>query len=223
MKRDFTMSKNTQESYAFARTDDTRIAEAAAHRAFEPITEQARQHGLETEAEHQGGQRLVTVRMMLMDRLHEKLLAVGGGTQTPGRFREQAANSPSCNGNLPEIEGMLREVLTTGGSQIVERLKEYEAQIAAASCMQPEIGEWIDAHYVPLLLCALALDDEDFDAEYPGATQVSSEDRAALAAAIREHAESCPRCSLKIASDDDWNSYVNGVFGKSPHRLRIYG
>jgi hypothetical protein len=239
MKRDFTMPENKQESvetvepegverrtdgyhYAFAQTDDPCVAEAVAQCVFEPISEQARQHVAEIEAEHHGGHLLLAADMVRMNRLHEKLPIIRGAHPLE-RFKGHDAERPPDGGSQTDIEGMLKRVLTAGGNQIIERLKEYDKQIAAEHCPQPEIGKWVKAHYVPLLLSALELDDEEFDAEYPGANCVSSEDRAALAETIKAHAEDCPRCSLKIASDNEWDEYVNGAFGKAKRRLRIYG
>lgn len=232
MKRDFTMSENTQEStetierevaerrkesysYAFVHAVDPHMDEEIGQRVFAPISEQVRQRGTETKFELSEGCLRVADYDSLKDRLREKLAAAGIAQIIEPFKAPDEKSPPSGSSSRPEVENMLEKILAVGGSQIVDRLKEYAAKIEAADCTQHEIGSWVNAHYVPLLLSALALDDEDFDAEYPGERSVSAEEREALAEAIQAHAGDCPRCALKVASDNEWDEYVNGVFGNA--------
>lgn len=134
-----------------------------------------------------------------------------------GRFMEKAAEHAGGNGAAnadfivarPEVESVFGEVLdAAGGEEIVKRLKEYDEKIAAAECTSPAIGRLVGAYYVPFLLSALALSDDEFDAEYPGEGRVGSEERGALLDAILGHAEECTRCDLKYWSDMEWDAYL---------------
>ncbi|HEV7891707.1 MAG TPA: hypothetical protein VGP08_13785 [Pyrinomonadaceae bacterium] len=121
----------------------------------------------------------------------------------------------------PEVEGMLKKVVAAGGRQIIDRMKEYDAKIAAVECAGPEnLGRLFKAYYVPVLLSALSLDDEEFDTEYPGESILTSEERGELLDAILGHAEDCRRCGLKYSSDMEWDSYVEKA-RKSQCRVRI--
>lgn len=135
--------------------------------------------------------------------------------------RNGQANGRPGAGERPEVEELVRTVLEVGGREIVERLEAREAEIAAAECNQPELGRLVEAYHVPLLLTALALDDAEFDVEYPGKNPVTSEQRAELAEAIRQHAWKCPRCSLKFVCDQEWDEHVNKVLARSFRRFQM--
>jgi DNA-directed RNA polymerase specialized sigma24 family protein len=223
MERDFTLAENKQEEakrkekfyeYAFAQTGNSQMDEEVMQHVFNSMIERERRGGAETEIEIPGSYVMSTVHQLLIDRLRGKSMAE--------RLQEQESKVETADGAQPEIESMLEKILAVGGKQIVERIQEQESKIAAADCAQPEIGRLIDAHYVPLLLSALALSDEEFDAEYPGESHVSSAQRQALAEAIREHSQDCPRCSIKFSSDIEWDEHVNGVFSKAKRHPRIY-
>jgi hypothetical protein len=174
----------------------------------------ARRHEPELQAEPVGVYMMSTPLYLHLAHLCERLSPLGGGS-TVG---EQGSESLPFDGAQPEAERMLGKVLAAGGTGIVERLKEQEAKIAAAPCEQPEIWRMVEAYYVPLLLDALALSDEEFDAEYPGEGRVPAKQRAELAEAIERHAQGCPRCSLKVSSDREWDDYVENVAEKAADR-----
>ena len=234
MERDFTMSENIQEDaerredvyyYATAQTGNSQIAENVAQYVFESISGQV-QHGSETEIESFCSHVMTTACTVLIDKVRAKSWAEGDG-RTVEQLQEQDSKVETADEARPEVSRMLEKILAVGGTQIVKRLAEHDANIKAAVCTKPEIGSLVDAHYVPLLLSALALDDAEFDAEYPGGSQVSSEQRKALAGAIQEHCkdekdEGCPRCSLKFSRDMEWDEHVDEVFSKSKHRRRLY-
>ncbi|HEX7314755.1 MAG TPA: hypothetical protein VF297_12590 [Pyrinomonadaceae bacterium] len=149
-----------------------------------------------------GDYQTATPQQLLLDRLRDK--RPQGGAQS-------------------EVNEMLEMVLKAGGSEIVQRMKELDAEIAAEVCSQPEVGEVIEAFYVPLLQSALALSDEEFDAEYPGEGRVDAAQRAELADAIDAHAYDCPRCMLKASSDWEWYHHVEGVpsADAEKHRFQV--
>lgn len=177
-----------------------------------------RRHEPEFQAEPGGVYMMSTPNHIYLEHLRERMPAPGGGPSAGGCDVEDLTG----DGARPEVERMLGRVLDDGGGGIVERLKDYEAKMASSPlCERPEIGRLVESYYVPLLLSALALDDREFDAEYPGDGPVSSEQRAELAEAIRRHSQECLRCSLKIASDREWEEHVNKAIDRESRRFRM--
>lgn len=140
------------------------------------------------------------------------VVAAAGNGQAAAPAMEEGPTP--ADGTRPEVEGMLQTILNDGGEQIVERLKAMDAEAAAAECTQPEIGRLIENYYVPLLMSALELDDEEFNAEYPGERQATAAQRAELAEVLEEHWRGCPRCLPKASGDWEWDKHVNEVADK---------
>ena len=230
MKRDLTMLESIQEqeakrseeayNYALTQTSDVQINEVVQH-AFDSMIEHARQDGSEAEIENHGNYVADTVHHLFMNESLRKSLGVGN-QQIVKQLQEQEAKIVAADCTQPQTRSLLEKILGTGDREIVERLQEQEAKIAAADCTQAQFGRLVDAYYVPLLLSALALSDEEFDAEYPGENHVSSEQRQELAQAIQEHSKDCPRCSIKFSSDMEWDEHVNRVFSRAKHHPRMY-
>lgn len=185
--------------------------------------EPARRHGPDHQAETAGVGMMNTPNHVFLAHLRERLPALGG---VPA-LGERRPPPKTDDGARPEVERMLGKILDVGGGEIVEWLKEQEAKIAASPpCEQPEIGKLVATYYLPLLLDALALDDAEFNAEYPGEGTISAKQRAELAREIERHSPGCPRCSLKASSDKRWGEYVDQVAERKAadgdsHRFRL--
>jgi hypothetical protein len=134
---------------------------------------------------------------------------------TPQQLRNFNKSGGALAGPAAAIEEVLQTVREAGGEQLIERLKELDANMAAVECPQPEIGRLIDSFYVPFLLSALELSDEEFDAEYPGEKRVTAAQRKVLAEIIERHSLECPRCLLKASSDWEWDAYIYGMAEKN--------
>lgn len=209
--------EQTESDYVFEQAGDALVIAEAHWRPREHAVKFEQRHGPEFQAEPAGVYVMSTPHHILLAHLRERLPAPGGGAAV----EEQDSEAPAGGDARPEAEWMLGRVLDAGGTEIVERLKEQEAQIASAECSQPEIGRLVAAYYVPLLLTALALSDEEFDAEYPGEGNASAKQRAELADVIQSHAQVCPRCSLKASSDWEWDEHVDHVFDGHGRRFRL--
>lgn len=197
-----------------------RLAPADADRLpYDPAAELARRGESEVEAELAGGYVTGVPHRMLIDSLCGRLHGAGVTLARPHEDSAAVVVEPE----RPEVEGMLEKVLDAGDREIVERLKEMDSKIEKAACTGAEVGALIEAYYVPLLLSALALSDEEFDAEYPGEGRVTPEERGELIDAILGHVQDCPRCELKYLSDMEWDAYLEKVRKpKSRRRMRIY-
>jgi hypothetical protein len=79
---------------------------------------------------------------------------------------------------------------------------EYQAEaLREAKCTNPVIGKWIDANDVKYLLSTFALEGEDFAARFPAMAHITSQERQRVIAAIENHCDRCPHCSLKRGYD----------------------
>jgi hypothetical protein len=191
--------------------------------AYEPAVELARRGEAEVEAEPAGVYVTGAAHRLHMDSLRGRLHASGDALARPRPDEDGDSGTAVAGRERPEVERMLETVLDAGDRKIVERLKELDAEIAKAACTGAEVGELIEAYYIPLLLSALALSDEGFDAEYPGEGRVTSEERGELIDAILGHVQDCPRCELKYLSDMEWDAYLEKVRKPKPRpRMRIF-
>ena len=190
--------------------------------ACEPTSGFTRQAESELQAGPSGGFEIGShYHRALIGRLHERLPAFRLRRPRAEPIEEQGTTNSSAEGAQSEVERMLKKVLDADGGEIAEWLKEQEAEIAAATCTEPEIGGIIEAFYIPLLLSTLALDDEEFNTEYPGERRVSSEQRAEFADAILQHSQDCPRCSLKATSDWRWDEHIDKLSVRNRNRRRV--
>lgn len=207
--------EETPRSYAFEQVSDHQ----GEHHAYKPAVEFELRHESDIQAEPVGGYLVTTPYHLLTAQLRKRMHVVSRDVVKPVEERRPAVMTG--DGTRPEVERMLGKVLEAGDRGIVERLKKQEAEIAAAACTQPEIGEMVAAYYVPLLLSALALDDGEFDAEYPGEGRIYSKQRAELAEVIQRHSQDCRRCSLKVKSDREWDEHVEKVSARDRYRFQI--
>ena len=168
----------------------------------------ARQLDTHTGEEFFGSQTRMTLQQLYLNHQCEREMATSKGLIAA---RENEQSPTTVDGRRPEVEDMLQTLLQSGGEQLVNRLKETDAELAAAECTQPEIGRLIESYYVPLLQSALELSDEEFNAEYPGEGQVTAAERAELAKAIDRHSLKCRRCRLKASSDWEWDEHVDKI------------
>lgn len=207
-------------SYVFTGLSVSLDAEAGETLPYVTAAASAPRHEPGVHAEVVGGYIAGLPHHLVIGRLRERVPDTGG-RHAVGSAEEPDPEAPVGDGERPEVEALVDKLLATGGKEIVKRLKEQEAEIAKAECRQPEFGKLVEAYHVPLLLAALALGDEEFDAEYPGDAPVSFEQRAELAETLLRHSQDCPRCSLKVSSDREWEEHVNEVFSLDGRRFRL--
>lgn len=202
----------------YVRVTEDRLDEEGLQNVFGPVAERVRRHEPEGGAEGLGGP--------VGHTSHDAPSGQAGGEPTGAHGAERPAEerpaAEAADSVPPELRRLFERMLAEGGGPVVERLQQRDEEMAAATCTQPELGRMIEAHYVPLLLSILELSDEEFDAEFPGEGRVSSEHRAALAAAVRRHASSCPRCSLKCRSNMELDEHLDEVFRAAGRGPRDY-
>lgn len=93
---------------------------------------------------------------------------------------------------------------------------EYQAEaLREAKCVQPLVGQFIDANHVEYLLSALALGDEDFAELFPAMARIVGTDRQKFAATIERHLELCLHCSLKRSYDLELDARIEKAFKRS--------
>src|SRR5437588_5393483 len=81
------------------------------------------------------------------------------------------------------------------------RLEAQADALTERECINPTIGQWIDAYDLNYLSAAFALDDDDFAKNFPKMAHLTQPDRERIIKALAEHVEHCPRCCLKSSYD----------------------
>jgi hypothetical protein len=100
-----------------------------------------------------------------------------------------------------DITKVMAGLVRQANPDLETRLTYQAEALRETPCIDPSVGRWVDANGVPLLLSALALDDEDFAERYPAMAHLGGPERQRLAAKLEAHFDQCPHCSLKRGYD----------------------
>lgn len=111
-----------------------------------------------------------------------------------------------------EITDLFVDLVLQTNPELDARL-EYQAEaLRETKCIQPLVGQYIDAHHVEYLLSALALGEKDFAESFPAMSRIAGPDRRQVAATIESHIERCSHCSLKRAYDLELDARIEQAF-----------
>ena len=111
-----------------------------------------------------------------------------------------------------DITKVIADFVLQATPDLTSRL-EYQAEaLREVNCIDPTLGQWIDANDVEYLLSAFDLADDDFAERYPEMAHITEEERQRLIAALEAHFEQCPHCSLKRGYDLEMDARIEQTF-----------
>lgn len=95
-----------------------------------------------------------------------------------------------------DISDVLAGLVFKTNPGLTSRLEAQEEELRESACTEPALGRWINDD-VEYLLSALSLGDKDFAELFPSMSNVGSDERSRLAAALETHMTRCRHCSLR--------------------------
>jgi hypothetical protein len=107
-----------------------------------------------------------------------------------------------------DITDVMADLVLEATPDLEARLEYQTEALRESKCINPVIGEWIDANDVKYLLSTLSLEDTDFAAKFPSITPAIGLARQRLVATIEAHLEQCQHCSLKRGYDLELEAHI---------------
>ena len=103
-----------------------------------------------------------------------------------------------------KLENTLADLMVAEDNNLPERLRQQEENLKREKCVKPEIGKWLEDFEMPVLLEILNSSKEYFHENFAEMESFDLSKRQAFAKEVEEHGKNCPRCSLKIKYDSEW-------------------
>lgn len=118
------------------------------------------------------------------------------------------------------ITDTLTDLMVFDDEDLPVRLREQEEKLKRRICTNPEIGKLLEEFEMPILLEILNSSDEYYFENFPEKKSFIQSKRQAFGEEVRQHGESCPRCSLKIAFDAQWEGEIEETISSHEEVLK---